>query len=171
MNPNRSTERRPDQQQVGIGLVALITFLLILIFMLASCTSPASGGSGGSVGGIGSYDARDQTVRYGVVESIELVDRDRAGVSVGMLAGAVVGGLLGSQVGSGRGQTAATIAGAAGGAYAGKQIEEQRRGADQVFRIRVRLNDGSVVTVAQEASLNLRPGDRVRVQGGTAQPY
>jgi len=165
MNAYRCVNRRPTHRSDRSGALALFTFTLMLVFMLAGCTTQTTGGTAGM------HDPRDQTVRYGVVESIELVDRERAGVSVGMLAGAVVGGLLGSQIGSGRGQTAATIAGAAGGAYAGKQIEEQRRGSDQVFRIRVRLNDGSIETVAQEASLNLRPGDRVRVQAGTAQPY
>lgn len=148
---------------------AAIVFVGAATLALGGCASNSGGllGMGGSAETAGASTASG----YGVVESIDLVPRNEAGVNVGTIAGAVVGGLLGNQVGSGRGRTAATVLGAAGGAYAGQKIEEGRRAADQVYRIRIRADDGRLITVAQESSLNLKVGQRVRVVNGTAQPY
>jgi outer membrane lipoprotein SlyB len=89
---------------------------------------------------------------------------------LGAIGGAVVGGLLGSQIGSGRGQTAATIAGAAGGALAGREIERRTRGGDDIFKIFVRMDDGTYQAIAQESAPVVRPGDRVRVYDGVVTP-
>lgn len=102
---------------------------------------------------------------YGVVDSVQLVDRDDPSL-LGTVTGGVVGGLLGHQIGGGRGQTAATIAGAVGGAYAGSQIERRAKGERDVYRISVRMNDGTYQTIVQETDPGVRPGDRVRIQDG-----
>jgi len=146
-----------------VAVTALITLAL------TGCAGNAMGPFGQSTT-TSSRTTQQGITGYGIVEAIELVPRAEAGVNIGSLAGAVVGGLLGNQVGSGRGRTAATILGAAGGAYAGQKIEESRRAGDQVWRLRIRLDNGTVMTVAQEQNLNLRVGDRVRVINGTAQP-
>ena len=88
----------------------------------------------------------------------------------GVLGGAAVGGLLGNQIGSGSGNTAATIAGAAGGALAGREIERRTRSGGEMFKIYVRMDDGSYQAIAQETSPPLRPGDRVRVENGVVTP-
>lgn len=103
----------------------------------------------------------------GVVQSIDVVPRQQAGIGLGTVAGAAVGGLLGNQVGSGSGRTAATVAGAAGGALAGHQMEKNARGSDQVYRITVRMDDGTVQTLAQETAPQVAAGDRVRLANGT----
>ncbi len=106
---------------------------------------------------------------YGVVQAIDMVQRDQAqvgGIGLGTIAGAVVGGALGNQVGSGSGRTAATIAGAAGGAYAGNKMQQNARSADQVYRVTLRMDNGSMQTLAMENSPGLQIGDRVRVDNG-----
>jgi outer membrane lipoprotein SlyB len=106
---------------------------------------------------------------YGTVESVQTVDRKNPGL-LGTIGGAVVGGLLGNQIGSGTGQTAATIAGAAGGALAGREIERRARSDDELYKIFVRMDDGSYQAIAQESTPMVRPGDRVRVRNGVVTP-
>ncbi|MES2538221.1 MAG: glycine zipper 2TM domain-containing protein [Pseudomonadota bacterium] len=108
---------------------------------------------------------------YGVVDAVDVVPRESAGIGLGTIGGAAVGGVLGSQVGEGRGRTAATIAGAAGGAYVGRQWEKNRQSGDQVYRVTIRMDDGSRQTTAQETSPDVQPGDRVRIANGVMQRY
>lgn len=113
-------------------------------------------------------------VRYGVVQSIELVPVDNGtvgGVGVGTVAGAVVGGILGKQVGKGRGNTAATVLGAAGGAYAGYELERRNQQQSSGYKFTIRLNDGSYQTVTQVANADIRVGDRVQIDNGVARRY
>jgi outer membrane lipoprotein SlyB len=102
----------------------------------------------------------------GVVQAIDVVPREQAGVGVGTVAGAVVGGVLGSQVGSGRGRTAATVAGVAGGALAGHAMEKNAAGSAQMYRVAVRMNNGSVQTLMQEVPPGVQIGERVRLENG-----
>lgn len=117
-------------------------------------TYPASGTSGPNV-----------MAGYGVVQGIDLVPRESAaaGIGVGTVAGAVVGGALGSQVGSGRGRTAATVAGAAGGALAGRAMEGSAQPQGHVYRLTLRMDDGTVQSLVQESQPSLRIGDRIRI--------
>jgi outer membrane lipoprotein SlyB len=105
---------------------------------------------------------------YGVVQAIDVVQRDPAtgGIGLGTVAGAVVGGVLGNQVGSGRGQTAATVAGAAGGAMVGNKMEQNSRSADQAYRVAVRMDNGSIQTLVQDTPPSLQVGERVRLANG-----
>jgi outer membrane lipoprotein SlyB len=110
----------------------------------------------------------------GVVESVVAVQRQApvegiAGtpVTVGTVAGGVVGGLLGNQIGGGNGRTAATVLGVAGGAYAGNAIEKNMK-KYTAYQVRVRMNDGTVRTVEQRASV--AAGSRVVVEGGAVRP-
>ena len=109
---------------------------------------------------------------YGVVRSIEVVQQEATGSSIGLgtIAGAVIGGVLGNQVGSGRGNTVATVAGAAGGAYVGHELENKQPTAD-AYRIGVRMEDGSYQTLMLNSTSGLRVGDRVRLENGNLQRY
>ena len=82
----------------------------------------------------------------------------------------MLGGVLGHQIGSGRGNDAATVAGAVGGAVVGNEIEKNRNNRD-VYRLRVRLDNGNTVTIAQDSIADLRAGDRVRVENDRAYRY
>ncbi|MEO5702128.1 MAG: glycine zipper 2TM domain-containing protein [Casimicrobiaceae bacterium] len=106
-------------------------------------------------------------VQYGVVESIDVYRGDGSGpIGVGALLGGVAGGVIGHQFGGGSGNTAATIVGAVGGAVVGNEVERQNRVEASRFRITVRTDSGSLVQVERANDLNLRVGDRVRVDGG-----
>lgn len=155
-------------------------FLAVVLVSLglAACTTP--GGYGGTTGGYGGttdgYGTNSTTMDnsqvysgYGTVESVQTVDRKNPGI-IGAIGGAVVGGLIGNQIGSGRGNTAATIAGAAGGAIAGREVERRTRAGDNLFKIFVRMDDGTYQAIAQESQPALRPGDRVRVRNGVVTP-
>lgn len=113
---------------------------------------------------------------YGVVQSIELVRQDSAGIGgsgigAGTIAGAVIGGIVGHQVGSGQGNTAATVLGAAGGAYAGHELEKRNQPQADAYKFTIRMNDGSYQTVTQTTIADIRVGDRVRIDNGVARRY
>ncbi len=102
----------------------------------------------------------------GQVEAIEIHRApDNKPVNGGTLIGGIAGGVIGHQIGSGRGNTAATIAGAIGGAVVGNEIEKKQGQATR-YRITVRLDSGSSLIVEDTRDLNLRVGDRVRIEGG-----
>ena len=102
----------------------------------------------------------------GKVEAIEIYrTSDNRLVNGGTVIGGIAGGVIGHQIGSGRGNTAATIAGALGGAVVGNEIEKKQAQATR-YRITVRLDSGSSLIVEDQRDLNLRVGDRVRVDDG-----
>ena len=113
---------------------------------------------------------------YGVIESIDLVrDNDGiggTGIGAGAVIGGVVGGVAGNQIGSGKGKTAATVAGAVGGAIVGNEIQKRAgsRG-DDIYHIRVRLDRGGYVTIAQRNIGDLRVGDQVRIENDVVYRY
>jgi outer membrane lipoprotein SlyB len=131
----------------------------------------AQGSYDGTYGNGAAYND-PYTVRYGWVESIEQVGGQPANASgVGAVLGGVAGGLLGHQIGGGRGNTVATIGGAVAGALAGNEVEKRTHTTPAAFRVRVRTNDNAYMTLTQASPYNLRIGDRVKVQNGTAVPY
>jgi outer membrane lipoprotein SlyB len=70
-------------------------------------------------------DARgEQSVRFGVVESIREVRIDPHDSGVGAFTGAALGGIAGSTVGGGSGQAAGAIAGALLGGLIGQNVEK-----------------------------------------------
>ncbi len=114
---------------------------------------------------------------YGVVQSIDLVQQQPStgiggtGIGVGAIAGAVVGGILGNQVGGGVGNTAATVLGAAGGAYAGNEVEKRNQQQVNAYKFTIRMNDGSYQTLTQSTNADVRVGDRVVIENGSARRY
>jgi outer membrane lipoprotein SlyB len=102
----------------------------------------------------------------GQVEAIEIYrGPDNKLVNGGTVIGGIAGGVIGHQIGSGRGNTAATLVGAIGGAVVGNDIEKKQAQATR-YRITVRLDSGSSLIVEDTRDLNLRVGDRVRVEDG-----
>ncbi len=113
-----------------------------------------------------SYEARgEQSVRFGVVESVREVRIDPRETGVGTAGGAVLGGLAGSNVGGGNGQIAGAIGGAILGGIIGQNIEKsanERRGLE----VTVLLDAGKYIAIVQEADEPFRAGDRVRILSG-----
>lgn len=111
---------------------------------------------------------RAQTVKMGVVESVRTVQIEGTKTPVGAVAGAAVGGVAGSTIGGGNGSTIAAIVGAVAGGLAGSAAEEGLTRKDGL-EITVKLDNGSLIAVVQEATEEFHPGDQVRVleSGGT----
>jgi outer membrane lipoprotein SlyB len=106
----------------------------------------------------------------GTVVSIHESQQTNAGAqAVGTISGAVVGALLGSQIGAGTGQIIASTVGGVGGSMAGGAIAN-RAGAETVWDITVRFDDGIDRTVRVSEKPTVRPGDRVSVANGTVTP-
>lgn len=146
-----------------VGLAAVLT--------LGACSDmPANTSNSSSAYPQNTY-SNNAYVRYGVVQSIDLVRLDNTGLGAGTLAGAVVGGIVGNQVGGGSGNTAATVIGAVGGAYAGHQLEKQNRQSSDAYKLTIRLNDGSYQTLTQTTNADIRVGDRVQIDNGVARRY
>ena len=106
---------------------------------------------------------RAQQGYYGVVESIEApAGSSNANAVAGTIIGGIVGGVIGHQIGSGTGNTVATVAGAAGGAAIGHEVG--KNSDRDLYRVRVRFDNGTYQTLAQTDIGRLRVGDRVRIE-------
>jgi outer membrane lipoprotein SlyB len=105
----------------------------------------------------------EQVVRMGMVESVREVTIAHRDTGTGTMAGAALGGLAaGSNVGNGNGAIAAGILGAVAGGALGSHMEanlNNRKG----FEITVKLDNGELRAITQEADEMFRPGERVRL--------
>ena len=142
-----------------------------LILVAAACALLASGcatnSSSGSVYSSG-QTRNEQSVRMGTVESVREVTIEGTRGPVGAVAGGAVGGVAGSNVGGGRGSTIGSILGAVAGGVAGQAIE-RRVTEKKGIEITVRLENGELRAITQEADEVFRSGERVRLlsSGGT----
>ncbi|MSQ52759.1 MAG: glycine zipper 2TM domain-containing protein [Betaproteobacteria bacterium] len=143
-----------------------ITFLPLISLALAGALA-ASGCANTSSGSV--YDTRqarqEQTVRLGVVESVRHVTIEGSRSPVGAVAGGAVGGVAGSNVGGGRGSTIGTILGAVAGGVAGSILEERVTRKDGL-EITVKLENGELRAITQDAEEVFKPGERVRLLSG-----
>ncbi|HLQ02795.1 MAG TPA: glycine zipper 2TM domain-containing protein [Burkholderiales bacterium] len=139
----------------------LVATAIALPVALAGCYTPSSSGAVYTAGQTG----REQSVRMGVVESVRPVTIEGTRGEIGTLAGGAVGGIAGSDVGGGKGSGVGAILGAVVGGVAGSTIERgvtQKKGVE----ITVRLDNGELRAIAQEADEEFRPGERVRLVTG-----
>ena len=103
-------------------------------------------------------------VDYGTIEAIEIYrTSDNQPINTGSVLGGLAGGVIGHQIGSGHGRTAATVIGAIGVAVVGNEIEKKQVQGSR-YRITVRLDSGSSLVIEDTREVNLRVGDRVRVE-------
>ena len=145
---------------MNIKLVKLIAIAAASVAVLGGCASSMSGGA------YSRGQARQvQEVKMGMVESVRHVKLEGTKSPVGTGAGAVIGGIGGSNVGSGKGSTVATILGAVAGGVAGSMIEEGVM-SKEGLEITVKLDNGRMIAVTQEADEQFRVGERVRVLSG-----
>lgn len=129
--------------------------------VITGCASTSSGSvySGGQA-------RQEQTVRMGVVESVRQVSIEGSNSGVGTVAGGLVGGVAGSNVGGGsRGSAIGSILGAIAGGVAGNAIE-QGTTKKQGLEITVKLDNGELRAITQEADETFRQGERVRLLSG-----
>ena len=109
-----------------------------------------------------------QTAEPGTVTSARVVTIEGQRGEIGLVGGGVVGAAVTKPAArdSGRGPAIVQAAGAVAGAVVGQAVEEvaTRKTAQEIT---VRLDDGRVVVVTQEAAGGLfRDGDRVHVLHG-----
>lgn len=143
-----------------------LTAIALGVTSLAALGGCASYPSSQPVSNDSGYTRTSQSVAYGTVDSIQLVQSRSAPGGAGAVAGGLVGALLGNQIGSGGGRTAATVAGAVGGAVVGNKIEEQRGGTRDSYQISVRMDNGDYRIFTQDSVADLRVGSRARVIDG-----
>jgi len=109
---------------------------------------------------------REETVRFGTVESVRGVTIDASNGQPGVF-GAIGGGLLGavagSAIGGGNGSLLTGVIGGLAGAVAGDQVQnhfERKHGVE----ITVRLDDGSLRAITQSTDGPMfYAGERVRL--------
>jgi outer membrane lipoprotein SlyB len=136
-----------------------LLLIAISALMLAACASQ----SGSSYSR--TQTRGEQSVRIGVVESVRSVNIEGTQSGVGAVAGAAVGGLGGSNVGGGKGSTVGAVVGAVIGGVAGNAIENRTTRTDGL-EITVKLENGQLIAITQEADEQFRPGERVRIVSG-----
>ncbi len=131
---------------------------LAVVALMAGCATPSSSSAVYNA----SQAQREQIVRFGTVESVRQVAIQRPESGVGTLAGAGVGGVAGSAVGGGRGSIIGAIVGAVAGGIAGNALENSANNRPG-YELTVRLDDGSMRAIVQEADEPFQPGERVRI--------
>jgi outer membrane lipoprotein SlyB len=111
------------------------------------------------------YENRDQSM-YGTVSNIEVISVGGRSSGGGAILGAILGAAIGHQVGDGTGRKVATGAGAVGGAIIGNNIERRNNRNDEIFLVRVRMNNGREYRAEYRRIDDLQVGDRVRIEDG-----
>jgi len=112
------------------------------------------------------YEVRgEQSVRFGVVESVREVRITPHDTGVGTAGGAALGMVAGSNVGGGSGQVAGAIGGAILGGIIGNNIERSANEHPGI-EITVLLDSGRYISIVQGAEEPFRAGERVRILSG-----
>ncbi len=139
----------------------------LALALLSACASrpQTSNAPVYSPGGYGS--TAPAAVSYGVVRSIESVGNSSEQAHGG---GAVVGGIIGAVIGrqfadGNRGKNVGTVAGAVGGALIGNEVEKNARREQHGVRVNVQLEQGGMRSFDYRNTIDLRVGDRVRIEG------
>lgn len=136
----------------------MVSLVIGSTLMLGGCVSTYTSGNVYRP----SQTQNEMTVRMAVVEQVREVTIAQGNSGVGTLAGAALGNIAGSSLGGGRGSTASGIVGAVVGGIVGHNVESQnnmRKGLE----ITVRLDNGELRAITQDADEMFRPGERVRL--------
>jgi outer membrane lipoprotein SlyB len=149
------------------------TLAAIAVAATAACTTTPSTAPGYSSGyyapapaPVSQYSRSTPYADEGVVRAIDVIPVASRPSGAGAILGAIVGGVVGNQFGSGSGRALTTIGGAVAGGVAGNAVEQRTRREDEVYRVSVRFNDGSVRDFDYQQVGGLRVGDRVRLVDG-----
>lgn len=130
------------------------------LLALAGCAGSQSSGSYAP-----SQARGEMTVRMGVVESVRQVTIEGENTPAGTIAGGIVGGIAGSNVGKGKGSDIGAVLGAVAGGVAGHALEQNLNKKTGV-EITIKLDNGQLTAITQEADEQFRPGERVRILSG-----
>jgi len=141
--------------------LAIVCSLSVLALVTACSSNPPRNDWAGDSPGVVS-----RSTQYGNVSSIEVLNAASHSIGSGAVIGAVLGAVIGNQVGSGSGRAVATGVGAVGGAVIGHRIENRNASDSDVYRVRVRFDNGTAGQFDYQRIDDLRVGDRVRLEGG-----
>lgn len=147
--------------QFHLYRTGLLAACVVSIAALSGCATQSSS----SAVYKSSETQREQSVRMATVEAVRKVMIQRDSKGVGVVGGAVVGGIAGSTAGRGKGADIGTVLGAIGGMVAGQAIENQANQREGL-EITVKYDNGDTRIIVQEADVDVRPGDRVRIVSG-----
>ena len=137
-----------------------LTSVLATTVILAGCPASTSGSA------YTHEQARTpQDVKLGVVESVREVQIEGTKTPIGPAAGAIVGGVAGSSLGKGKGSSIGAVIGAVAGGLAGAAVEEGVT-RNKGLEITVKLDNGKLMAITQNADENFRPGERIRILTG-----
>jgi uncharacterized protein YcfJ len=149
------------------------TLAVVALAATAACTTTPPTAPGYSSGyyapapaPVSPYSRPAPYADEGVVRAIDVIPVASRPSGAGAILGAIVGGVVGNQFGSGSGRALTTIGGAVAGGVAGNAVEQRTRREDEVYRVSVRFNDGSVRDFDYQQVGGLRVGDRVRLVDG-----
>jgi outer membrane lipoprotein SlyB len=149
--------------EIVMKSIATLAVIAAGALALGGCAAPQGYASSGTYAG---YQAMgEQTVRFGVVESVRDVKIQAGETGVGVAGGAALGSVAGSTVGGGSGQIAGAIGGAILGGIIGQQVERQANERPGL-EVTVLLDSGQYVAIVQEPNEMFRAGDRVRILSG-----
>jgi outer membrane lipoprotein SlyB len=139
--------------------------------MIAGTLSAIALSGCGIIPGLGGEDygreqARgEQSVRFGIVDSVREVKIEGTRSGVGAVTGGVAGGAAGSQIGEGRGRVVGAVIGAIAGGVGGAAVE-QAATKQKGVEVTVKLDTGKYIAITQAADEKFMPGDRVRILSG-----
>jgi outer membrane lipoprotein SlyB len=167
----RDIRSRSNEENTMIQTRHVIALSAVAAALLGACApyeqGPAYGPPGPPPPERG-YVTQPVAYNTGVITSIDQMRAEQQRVSpVGAIAGAVIGGFLGNQVGAGGGKAAATVAGVAAGGLVGNEVGRRAEAGStpDIFRIGIRYDGGGHQYFDVSYPGDLRPGDRVRVEG------
>jgi outer membrane lipoprotein SlyB len=144
---------------MAVALLAAMLFSGCATHRPASTPSPAYGAQSANY------------VQYGVVQDVETVNARNQTSGAGAVIGGVIGAVIGHQIDSGARKDFATGVGIVGGAIIGNEIEKNRAGARDLFRVSIRLESGATRVIDVPQIGDLRIGDRVRIDNDQIQRY
>ncbi len=142
-----------------MNMLKLLTLLTTVVLLTACATSNS--------GSVYSREQARQThqVQLGVIAGVRPVTIEGTKSPIGAIGGAAIGGIAGSSIGGGRGSDIMAVLGGIGGWIMGASIEEavtQENGVE----LTVKLDNGTMIAVVQEAEEAFAVGERVQVLTG-----
>ncbi len=148
-------------------IVQRAAMVLFAVTLAACAHRPASqAGRGEPVYQAGGPGAAE--VAFGVVQSVERISTKAEPSGAGAAIGAVAGAVVGRQFGFSRdGRAQGTLVGTFVGAVLGNEMEKMnQRGSREMLRVTIMLDQGGQRRLDVAPGVDLRAGDRVRVENG-----
>lgn len=138
---------------------ATCAFAAVVAALATGCATPRQGAPVPSAPQAGYYGSE-----YGVVQSIDTVRAQSQTSGGGAVVGGAIGGIVGRAIEPGRNRTVATGVGILAGAIIGNEIEKNQRGAQDIYRVTVRVRHGGLRSFDYASLADLQVGDRVRIE-------